>query len=60
MKRNGSVSLESTLDCDCKDVNSNSVYKADKRNIVWGRSGGPARTEIFWSLREEHAIADNE
>ena len=59
LKRNGSVSFESTLDCDCKDLNSNSGYKSDKIKIVAGRCVGPARTEFLLSVREDQSIADN-
>ena len=44
------VSVELTLDCDCKDLKNNFGHKADDNNILLGRCGGPARTEFLLFL----------
>ena len=53
LKRNGSVSLESTLDSDCKDMNIKSSHQTNEKNNSIPRCSGPARTELLLTLRSE-------
>ena len=49
LKRNVSVSVESTLDLDCNDMNNYSGCDTDSVNSTLRRCSVPARTEFTCS-----------